>query len=82
MDKWFAVIDGKREGPLDLGALVSRLLDGSAPETTPVWKVGLDRWIPAGSIPEVSALLPPPVPAHAPPTATTRDISTAQPVSV
>ena len=66
MDKWFAVIDGKREGPMDLGALVSRLLDGSAPETTPVWKVGLDRWIPAGSISEVSALLPPPVPAHAP----------------
>jgi TPR repeat protein len=81
MEKWFAAIGGRREGPMDLDALVAKLLDGSTPETTPVWKVGMDRWTPAGSIPEVSARLPPALPAHVPPLRTTHAISPTQPAS-
>jgi hypothetical protein len=63
--QWFYLEGAIRRGPVDLAALVNALLATPEPARLKVWREGLPDWQDAGSVAEVSAKLPPPVPAIA-----------------
>jgi hypothetical protein len=59
--RWFYVQDEKRMGPVDMEQIV-RLLSATLPPSTLVWHQGLAEWTEAERVPELGALLPPPLP--------------------
>jgi membrane protease subunit (stomatin/prohibitin family) len=64
---FFAVVDGKQNGPFDAGALQSHIGSGQITRQTLVWKQGMAAWTAAGQVPELSnlfAAVPPPLPAQ------------------
>lgn len=63
--EWFYLDGAIRRGPVDLSALISALLASPEPTRLKVWREGLPDWQDAGSVAEVSAKLPPPIPAIA-----------------
>ena len=62
---FYAVVDGKQDGPFDGTALQSHIQSGQVGRQTLVWKQGMSAWTPAGQVPELSSLfaaVPPPLP--------------------
>jgi membrane protease subunit (stomatin/prohibitin family) len=62
---WYAAIDGKQTGPLDLAAIQTQISTGRITRETLVWKQGLANWLPARDVPDLAALfgaVPPPLP--------------------
>ena len=66
---WFYQDGQQHRGPVTVEQLVVALLAAPDPRRVLVWHGGLAGWMPAGSVPEISEQLPPPLPAFAPPPA-------------
>jgi hypothetical protein len=64
--RWFYVQDEKRMGPVDMEQIVRLVLTATLPPSTLVWHEGLTEWTEAERVPEIEALLPPPLPAGEP----------------
>ncbi|HVR71077.1 MAG TPA: DUF4388 domain-containing protein [Vicinamibacteria bacterium] len=64
--RWFYVQDDKRMGPVDMEQIVRLVLSAALPPSTLVWHQGLAEWTEAERVPEIEALLPPPVPPGKP----------------
>ncbi len=58
---WVYLQDDKVLGPISLDDLVDLILT-SLPEGTLVRSSSLDKWVPAGEVPEIAAEIPPPLP--------------------
>ncbi len=54
--QWFAMIQGKQEGPLDLRGLGMKVNEGEVTLRTYLWKPGMDGWKRAADVPEVSSV--------------------------
>jgi membrane protease subunit (stomatin/prohibitin family) len=63
---FFAAIAGQQVGPLDAAALQQRLAAGQITRDTLVWKPGMAAWTAAGSVNELAAMFPPPLPVPPP----------------
>ncbi|MEV5707698.1 SPFH domain-containing protein [Actinoallomurus sp. NPDC052274] len=64
-EQWYLGVNGERRGPFDLSGLSAQADGGALTATTLVWKAGMDRWTPAGQVPELARILgatPPPLP--------------------
>jgi uncharacterized RDD family membrane protein YckC len=59
--QWYYVVDGNQMGPVTKQALVQRLASGPLSAETLVWTESLDEWVPAASLGELTAPVPPPV---------------------
>jgi predicted Zn finger-like uncharacterized protein len=57
---WFAMLQGKQEGPLSRGDIEDRVANGEVGPRTYLWKEGMDAWQRAKEVPELSSLFPPP----------------------
>jgi uncharacterized protein DUF4388/uncharacterized protein DUF4339/tetratricopeptide repeat protein len=70
---WFYVQDDKRLGPVDVDHIVHLVVTAVLSPSALVWHHGLAEWTEANRVPELIALLPPPLPpgkkpvAHEPP---------------
>jgi hypothetical protein len=70
---WFYVQDDKRLGPVDVDHIVHLVVTAVLSPSALVWHQGLTEWTEANRVPELIALLPPPLPpgkkpgAHEPP---------------
>jgi hypothetical protein len=64
--RWFYVQDEKRMGPVDQEQIVRLVLSAALPPSTLVWHQGLTEWTEVERIPELGALLPPPLPGGRP----------------
>jgi hypothetical protein len=62
---WFAMVEGKRIGPLVPEDLAQKLRAGDVTARTFLWRDGMANWKRAGELPEMAALLP--QPASSPP---------------
>ena len=60
--KWFYVQDDKRVGPVDVDHIVHLVVTTVLAPSTLVWHNGLSEWTEAERVPEIIALLPPPLP--------------------
>lgn len=58
MEKYFYIKNDTQHGPFTVEQLRSKKID----RETMVWKNGMDEWVPAGEVPEIAELLPPPLP--------------------
>ena len=63
--RWFYVQDDKRMGPVDMDQIVLMVTAALSPSTL-VWHQGLTEWTEVDRIPELGALLPPPLPGGKP----------------
>lgn len=54
--QWFAMIQGKQEGPLDLRGLGMKVNGGEITLRTYLWKPGMEGWKRAADVPEVSSV--------------------------
>ncbi len=54
---FFIGVDGKAQGPFDLGTLAQRVKDGVLRADTLVWREGMAAWAAAAQVPDVAALL-------------------------
>jgi uncharacterized protein DUF4388/uncharacterized protein DUF4339/tetratricopeptide repeat protein len=78
--RWFYVQDDRRMGPVDMEQIVRLVVSATLSPSTLVWHQGLTEWTEAARVPEIGALLPPPLPpgragavgAHEPPPVPTR----------
>lgn len=59
--KYYLIIDGQQVGPLGFNELIAA---GLTPDT-PVWRAGLENWVKASSLPELTAFLQPAQPYQA-----------------
>jgi len=62
---FFVAIGGQQAGPFDMAGLQAKAAAGQLKAETLVWKSGMAQWLPAGQVPELSAILasvPPPLP--------------------
>jgi len=70
---WFYVQDDKRLGPVGVDHIVHLVVTTALSPSALVWRQGLAEWTEAHHVPEIAALLPPPIPpgqkpgAHEPP---------------
>jgi hypothetical protein len=64
--RWFYAQGDKRHGPVELDPLVDLIVTGQLPAATLVWRHGMSEWIAASNVPEITAHLPPPLPAAGP----------------
>ena len=55
--EWWLALDGRQDGPHDLGALATMVASGRIGPATLVWIHGQPGWLPLGSVAELSALL-------------------------
>lgn len=72
MTLWHLVLDGATQGPVDGGRLSELIAAGTVRPETLLWTTGMDAWMPAGRIPQVSAMFAaatPPAPPPPPPPA-------------
>ena len=75
---WFYVQDDKRLGPVGVEHIVHLVVTTALPPSALVWRQGLREWTEADHVPEIAALLPPPLPPgkkpglHEPPPLPTR----------
>ena len=53
---WYVILQGRQNGPFSLGELVSMASSGSISSATYVWKQGMEDWIPASSVAELSSV--------------------------
>lgn len=56
----FVAINGAQVGPLDAAGLQARIASGEVRLDSLVWRQGMPSWAPAGSLPELASLFPPP----------------------
>ena len=61
-NSWFYLDGGERRGPVGVEKLVGALLRAPDPRGVLVWNEELADWREAGSVPEISRMLPPPRP--------------------
>lgn len=59
-EHWYHAAGESAEGPLRRGELLGLLARGDVSRSAPVWRPGMDRWIPAREVTELADLLPPP----------------------
>ena len=64
---WFVMVGGQQDGPLTRAELGLRSSSGTLDAESPVWKEGMDEWLPSGEVPELAALFAPAKPAAKPP---------------
>ena len=64
--RWFYVQDDRRMGPVDMEQIVRLVVSAKLSPSTLVWHQGLADWTEAERVPEIGALLPPPVPPGRP----------------
>lgn len=62
--RWYYVHDGRRKGPVGGAQLVALILEGQIPESSLIWRQGLDEWAPASEVEEIKRELPPPIPVQ------------------
>ena len=60
-DEWLYLLDGAQHGPIDAEDLIELVLT-SIPETTKVWRPGLEGWAPANQVRPIADEIPPPLP--------------------
>jgi CheY-like chemotaxis protein len=60
-DQWLYLLDGTQRGPIDVEDLIDLVLT-SIPEETKVWHPGLEGWVRANQLREISEEIPPPLP--------------------
>jgi CheY-like chemotaxis protein len=60
-DQWLYLLEGAQRGPVDVEDLVDLVLT-SIPEDTKVWHPGLEGWVRANQVREISVEIPPPLP--------------------
>jgi CheY-like chemotaxis protein len=60
-DQWLYLLEGAQRGPVDIEDLVDLVLT-SIPEDTKVWHPGLEGWVLANKIRQISEEIPPPLP--------------------
>jgi hypothetical protein len=60
--RWFYVENENRVGPVTVEQVAHQVMNGGLTRTALVWRHGLPDWTEAGRIPEIAALLPPPLP--------------------
>jgi hypothetical protein len=60
--RWFYIVEGKRQGPVEAGRIVDLVLAGELSEDTLVWHAGLPEWLPARRVDVIKHELPPPLP--------------------
>lgn len=53
---WYVILQGRQTGPFSLGELVSMVTAGSISSGTYVWKQGMEDWLPASSVAELSTI--------------------------
>ena len=63
---WFYGEAGQALGPVSLEELLGRLFAMPNPHGVLVWREGQGDWKEAGSVPEISSRLPPPIPGALP----------------
>jgi membrane protease subunit (stomatin/prohibitin family) len=63
---YFAAINGQQAGPFDVAALGAQARAGAVGRDTLVWCEGMSGWAPAGTVPGLAGLFPPPLPPQAP----------------
>lgn len=61
--QWFAMVQGKQEGPIDLRGLMVKVGAGEVTLRTYLWKPGMDGWKRAAEVPEVSSIFASPRPS-------------------
>lgn len=58
----YAVIEGRQQGPFSLGEVVEYIRNGVITPNTYIWKQGMQNWLPAEQVedltPELSAIPP------------------------
>jgi hypothetical protein len=59
---WFYVQDDKRLGPVGVEHIVHLVVTTALAPSALVWRQGLAEWTEANHVPEIAALLPPPLP--------------------
>jgi hypothetical protein len=59
---WFYVQDDKRLGPVGVDQIVHLVVTTALSPSALVWRQGLAEWTEAHHVPEIAALLPPPLP--------------------
>ncbi|MBF0329574.1 MAG: SPFH domain-containing protein [Nitrospirae bacterium] len=62
---FYAAIGGKQAGPFMMDALKQKVMSGEITRETLVWRTGMEQWLPAGQVPDMSVLfadVPPPLP--------------------
>src|SRR5215831_10406481 len=60
---WFYVQDDKRQGPVDVQHIVHLVMTAALSPGALVWHHGLAEWTEAERMPQIAALLPPPLPS-------------------
>jgi CheY-like chemotaxis protein/signal recognition particle receptor subunit beta len=60
-DQWLYLLEGSQHGPVDVDELIDLVLT-SIPEDTRVWHPGLEGWVRANQIRQISEEIPPPLP--------------------
>jgi CheY-like chemotaxis protein/signal recognition particle receptor subunit beta len=60
-DQWVYLLGGVQCGPIDVDTLIDLVLT-SIPEDTKVWHPGLEDWVRANQIREITEEIPPPLP--------------------
>ena len=64
--QYFLAVKDKQKGPFDMSNLSSQVASGILTKQTLVWTEGMEKWEPAGQLPELERLFagtPPPLPA-------------------
>ena len=56
---WFYLVEGVRQGPVAFEHLVHAIQAAPDPAGVLVWREKLASWLPAGTVPELAAKLPP-----------------------
>ena len=64
---WFVMVGGQQDGPLTRAELALRSGSGTFDSESPVWREGMDEWLPSGEVAELAALFAPEKPAARPP---------------
>ncbi|TAN44750.1 MAG: SPFH domain-containing protein [Nitrospirae bacterium] len=62
---FYAAIGGKQAGPFTMDILKQKVMAGEITRETLVWRTGMEQWLPAGQVPDMSPLfadVPPPLP--------------------
>ncbi len=54
--QWFAMVQGKQEGPFDLRGLMLKVTSGEVSLRTYLWKPGMEGWKRAAEVPDVSSI--------------------------
>lgn len=58
---WYVILQGRQNGPFSTGELVSMAAAGSISSGTYVWKQGMEDWVPASAVAELSSVFMDPI---------------------